>query len=79
MAFLQCFWFDALMLLSSSYSILMLCSTSGKIKPALNQNAQEMKCFSSLKIRSETSLAVKWLRLHTPNAGDRGSIPGQGN
>ena len=25
-----------------------------------------------------TSLVVQWLRLHTPNAGDPGSIPGQG-
>ena len=25
-----------------------------------------------------TSLLVQWLRLHTPNAGDQGSIPGQG-
>ena len=24
-----------------------------------------------------TFLAVQWLRLHTPNAGDMGSIPGQ--
>jgi len=25
-----------------------------------------------------TSLVVQWLRLHAPNAGDLGSIPGQG-
>ena len=25
-----------------------------------------------------TSLAVQWLRLHTPNVGGTGSIPGQG-
>ena len=25
-----------------------------------------------------TSLVVQWLRLHTPNAGGQGSIPGQG-
>ena len=25
-----------------------------------------------------TSLVVQWLRLHTPNAGGLGSIPGQG-
>ena len=25
-----------------------------------------------------TSLVVQWVRLHTPNAGDLGSIPGQG-
>ena len=25
-----------------------------------------------------TSLAVQWLRFHTPNAGDTGSIPGWG-
>ncbi|TEA30592.1 hypothetical protein DBR06_SOUSAS4110027, partial [Sousa chinensis] len=24
------------------------------------------------------SLVVQWLRLHTPNAGGSGSIPGQG-
>ncbi|TEA23270.1 hypothetical protein DBR06_SOUSAS5510093, partial [Sousa chinensis] len=24
------------------------------------------------------SLVVQWLRLHAPNAGDLGSIPGQG-
>ena len=27
---------------------------------------------------SGTSLAVQWLRLHISNAGDTGSIPGQG-
>ena len=26
-----------------------------------------------------TSLVVQWLRFHAPNAGDPGSIPGQGN
>ena len=26
----------------------------------------------------ETSLAVQWLRLHAPNAGDAVSFPGQG-
>ena len=25
-----------------------------------------------------TSLVVQWIRLHTPNAGGQGSIPGQG-
>ena len=25
-----------------------------------------------------TSLVAQWLRLHTPNIGDPGSIPGQG-
>ena len=25
-----------------------------------------------------TSLVVQWLRLHTPNVGDPGPIPGQG-
>ena len=25
-----------------------------------------------------TSLVVQWLKLHTPNAGGLGSIPGQG-
>ena len=27
---------------------------------------------------SGTSLVVQWLRLHAPNAGGQGSIPGQG-
>ena len=30
------------------------------------------------KHRGETSLVVQWLRLHAPNSGDLGSIPGQG-
>ena len=30
------------------------------------------------KVTMGTSLAVQWLRLHTPNAGDTDSIPGQG-
>ena len=29
-------------------------------------------------MQSGTSLVVQWLRLHTPNAGGLGSIPGQG-
>ena len=29
-------------------------------------------------LESGTSLVVRWLRLHTPDAGDPGSIPGQG-
>ena len=28
--------------------------------------------------RGGTSLVVQWLKLHAPNAGDPGSIPGQG-
>ena len=31
-----------------------------------------------LKVISGTSLVVQWLRLHAPNAGAQGSIPGQG-
>ncbi|TEA37609.1 hypothetical protein DBR06_SOUSAS5310036, partial [Sousa chinensis] len=31
-----------------------------------------------LKVVLGTSLVVQWLRLHTPNAGGLGSIPGQG-
>ena len=27
---------------------------------------------------TETSLGVQWLRVHTPNTGGLGSIPGQG-
>ena len=30
------------------------------------------------KNQSGTSLVVQWLRLHAPNAGSPGSIPGQG-
>ena len=30
------------------------------------------------KTKTGTSLLVQWLRLHTPNAGGPGSIPGQG-
>ena len=30
------------------------------------------------KIKTGTSLVVLWLRLHTPNAGGLGLIPGQG-
>ena len=29
-------------------------------------------------MQSGTSLVVQWLRLHTPNAGGLGSIPGLG-
>ena len=29
-------------------------------------------------LRFETSLVVQWLRLHTPNVGDKGSTPGWG-
>ena len=29
-------------------------------------------------VRVGTSLVVQWLRLHTPNAGGPGSIPGEG-
>ena len=32
----------------------------------------------SKKARPGTSLVVQWLRLHTPNSGGPGSIPGQG-
>ena len=39
-------------------------------------------CFQVLAITNkaaiETSLVVQWLRLHAPNAGGLGSIPGQG-
>ena len=31
-----------------------------------------------LKKKLGTSLVVQWLRLHAPNAGGSGSIPGQG-
>ena len=32
----------------------------------------------SLQNTSGTALVVQWVRLHTPNAGDLGSIPGWG-
>ncbi|TEA28249.1 hypothetical protein DBR06_SOUSAS3310030 [Sousa chinensis] len=31
-----------------------------------------------MKTSEGTSLVVQWLRLHAPNAGGLGSIPGQG-
>ena len=31
-----------------------------------------------LKTHEGTSLVVQWLRLHAPNAGGQGSIPGEG-
>ena len=34
--------------------------------------------FEFYSLLCEISLVVQWLRLHTPNAGGRGSIPGQG-
>ena len=34
--------------------------------------------FPSLKKDLGTPLVVRWLRLHAPNAGGLGSIPGQG-
>ena len=37
------------------------------------------RTFSSLqKVTPGTALAIQWLRLHASNAGDAGSIPGQG-
>ena len=36
------------------------------------------KDLRKVKIIWGTSLVVQWLRLHTPNAGGLGSIPGQG-
>ena len=33
---------------------------------------------SNIRILSRTSLVGQWLRLHAPNAGDPGSLPGQG-
>ena len=32
----------------------------------------------NVKYISGTSMVVQWLRLHTPTAGDLGSIPGEG-
>ena len=31
-----------------------------------------------IEAKSETSLVVQWLKVHTPNAGGLGSIPDQG-
>ena len=44
---------------------------AGQDTAALGSGCQEWKA-------TGTSLVVQWLRLHTPNAGDPGSIPGQG-
>ena len=38
---------------------------------------QSLKCICGTS-RNETSLVVRWLKLHTPNAGGPGSIPSQG-
>ena len=36
-------------------------------------------CIYYFKVHTHgTSLVAQWLRLHTPNAGGPGSIPGQG-
>ena len=34
---------------------------------------------SQKHLLDRTSFVIPWLRLHTPSAGDLGSIPGQGN
>ena len=39
---------------------------------------QRQRDNSHQQAKEGTSLAVQWLRLLTPNAGDLGSIPGQG-
>ena len=33
---------------------------------------------NSQKVETGTSLVVQWVRLHVPNAGGLGSIPGRG-
>ena len=33
---------------------------------------------SEISIGARISLAVQWVRLHTPTAGGTGSVPGQG-
>ena len=43
-----------------------------KPKAVLNMNRMQART------KPGTSLLVQWLRLCTPNAGDLGSIPGQG-
>ena len=42
----------------------------------------KVKClpfsYSTVNVKVGTSLVVQWLRLHAPNAGGLGSIPGRG-
>ena len=48
--------------------------TKGKSK----QTEKAKICNFIQRRHTGTSLVVQWLSLHTPNAGGRGSIPGQG-
>ena len=44
----------------------------------VQQNPLSMRILWARILVWETSLVVQWLRLHAPNAGDPGLIPGQG-
>ena len=42
----------------------------------------DVRCQSNISLQKAlhgTSLVAQWLRLHTPNAGGPGLIPGQGS
>ena len=41
-------------------------------------NHQSLKSYFFMRTHLWTSLEGQWLRLHAPNAGGGGSIPGQG-
>ena len=49
----------------------LLCGSSSGLQHSKPQTLLKEEC-------PGTSLAVQWLRLHAPNAGGMGSIPGQG-
>ena len=42
------------------------------------EGKERVVLFYNWKHKPRTSWVVRWLRLHTPNAGSLGSIPGQG-
>ena len=44
----------------------------------LSINPREGKTYTCIKICTQTSLAVQWLKLHASTAGSTGSIPGEG-
>ena len=53
-------------------------SSQDLIKTDKRQGWTEKVGEGERKKGEETSLVVQWLRLHAPNAGDLGLIPGQG-
>ena len=44
----------------------------------LKRGIQLLMAQQPIEAKSETSLVVQWLKVHTPNAGGLGSIPDQG-